>query len=102
MEDEVVRTMIWSETAARQLEDAYSFITKRSVANAEKVVRSIIAATAKLPKHPTMHPADKYKNNNDGTFRAFTVLNYRVSYQITDREIVIVRLRYSGRKPLEY
>ncbi len=46
-----------------------------------------------------MHPADKYKTGNDGSYRAFELHYYRVSYRIMNYEIKIVRVRHTSMIP---
>jgi len=50
-----------------------------------------------LPTQPEMFPPDKFKRNNDGTWRAFEKFHYRISYLITAKEIRIVRMRHTSR-----
>lgn len=49
-----------------------------------------------------MYPLDKYRMNNDGSFRAYELLRYRVSYQIIEKEIIIVRVRHTSMEPKQY
>ena len=94
-----LRLVIWPEKARKQLQRAYLYIKKDSVQNAEKVRKEILEATRNLPPNPERFPADKYKKDNDGTFRAFELHRYRIAYQITDDEIIIVRIRHTSMKP---
>ena len=55
-----------------------------------------------LKKHPDKYPLDKFKKNNPGIFRAFELYHYRISYAVTDKEIVITRVRHTSMEPLEY
>ena len=48
------------------------------------------------------HRKDAYKNNNDGHFYYFELLNYRISYYKSEDEIIIVRFRHVSMKPLNY
>ncbi len=84
-----------------QLQKAYKFIQKDSLQNATKVRDAIISATASLNNN-FLHIADKYKINNDGTYRAFELYNYRISYRITSIEIQILRLRHTKMQPLKF
>jgi plasmid stabilization system protein ParE len=73
-----------------------------SLQNAEKLRDEIIDLTIELPKHPEKHPLDKFKKDNDGTWRAFEKHHYRISYRITSKEIRIVRLRHTSKSPLNF
>ncbi len=93
---------VWTPQAITELKKAYKYIAQDSSQNAKKVVDEIVLLTDKLPEKPEMFPPDKFKKNNDGTWRAFEKFHYRVSYRITTKEIRIVRMRHTGRSPLQY
>ena len=61
-------TIIIDNEAKRQLREAYQYIKKDSVQNAEKVRSTIIATIKELIKNPEQHPPDKYRLNNDGCY----------------------------------
>lgn len=66
-----MRKVIWPLPAQKQLAKAYQFIVMASYQNAGKVKANILASTQKLPTNPEMHPMDKFRKNNDGSFRAY-------------------------------
>lgn len=92
----------WSPVAIKQLQKAYKYIKKHSLKNAEKVRNEIVAVTTSLGQHAERFPPDKYKQNNDGIYRAFELHRYRISYKIMKDEILIVRLRHTSMSPLSY
>jgi plasmid stabilization system protein ParE len=94
--------IVWNVKARNELKRIYEYILKDSYQNAIKVRNEIVATVLSLPEHPERHPSDKYKINNDGTWRAFEIYHYRISYRITNNEIRIVRLRHTSRSPLHY
>jgi len=55
-----------------------------------------------LKDNPEIHPLDKYRKNNKGDIRAFEKYSLRVAYQVTPKEIRIIRLRHTSRNPLRY
>ena len=93
---------VWAPQAIVELRKAYDYISKDSPQNARKVVDEPTRIADQLPVQPEMFPADKFKKNNDGSWRAFEKFHYRISYLITSREIRIVRMRHTGRTPLQY
>jgi plasmid stabilization system protein ParE len=93
---------VWSKGARMELRKAYEYILQDSPQNAAKVRDEIIDLTLDLPKHPEKHAPDKFKKNNDGTWRAFEIYHYRISYRIMTDEIRIVRMRHTSRSPLKY
>ena len=85
-----------------QLKQAYDYIKKDSPKNALTVKRDIFSACMALSAHPQKHPVDKYKRNNDGSYRAFEQHRYRIVYRILPTEIKVITLRHTSMEPLEY
>ena len=98
----MTREVIWPLQAQKQLSKVYEYILESSYQNAEKVREAILASTRRLATHPENHPPDKYRMNNDGSFRAYELLHYRVAYRITEKQIIIVRVRHTKMEPLKY
>jgi len=96
------RKLIWPQNPKHQLREAYDHIKKDSLVNADKVRNAIVAATLELRDHPNKYAVDKFKTNNDGTFRAFELFHYRIAYRVTDAEIIVVRVRHTSMEPLGY
>lgn len=93
---------VWSKKAKFQLQQAFNFIKQDSLQNAEKVRDEIINVTIDLVHHPEKYSLDKYKTINDGSYRALEIHRYRISYRVTKGFIRIVRMRHTGRSPLNY
>jgi len=93
---------VWTTKAITELRKAYNYISKDSPQNAKKVVDEIILLTDQLVAQPEIFPPDKFKKNNDGSWRAFEKFRYRISYRVTPKEIRIVRMRHTSRTPLQY
>jgi plasmid stabilization system protein ParE len=94
--------VVWDNLALRQLEQAFNYIKLDSIQNATRVKNDILSATGILKTHPEKYPTDKYKLNNDGTYRAFEKHRYRVAYRVLKHEIRILTLRHASMEPLEY
>ena len=90
----------WNKTALKQFEKAIDFIEKESPLYAEKVKLKILLKIDSLPEHPEKYYPDKYKLENDGTYRAFEIYHYRISYRIKNNEIRILRIRHTRQSPL--
>ena len=95
-------TIVWTTPAQLHIRQAYEHICADSAKNAFKVLEDIIAAINKASVNLTMHAPDKYRLNNDGTYRAFTKHHYRVSYRVTKNIIRVLRVRHTSRKPKIY
>lgn len=94
--------IVWDLKAKQELRKAYDFISKDSNHNALKVKQEIIEIVMSLTEYPDKHQLDKYKINNDGTWRAFEIHHYRISYRIKKDQIRIIRFRHTSRSPLPY
>jgi hypothetical protein len=53
-------------------------IKKDSLQSAEKVKKEIVQIAKDLVKNPQFYPPDKYRHNNDGSFRAYELHHYRI------------------------
>jgi plasmid stabilization system protein ParE len=98
----MVREVRWPPTVQNQLERAYRYILLDSYQNAEKVKADILASADKLAANPEMYPPDKYRKNNDGSFRAYELYHYRIAYRVTDKAIIITRIRHTSKEPRNY
>lgn len=98
----MVREVRWPLVAQNQLARAYRYILLYSYQNAEKVKSDILLSTRKLTAYPEIFPPDKYRKNNDGSFRAYELHHYRITYRVTEKEIIIVRVRHTMMEPKEY
>ncbi len=69
--------------AKLHLRNAYDYIKKDSLQNAEKVREKILASIQGLIKKPEVHAPDKHKIKNDGSYRAYEVTNtgFRIIFQ---------------------
>ena len=88
--------------AKLQLRLAYNYIRKDSFQNAEKVKADILASIKDLIKNPELHPPDKYRINNDGSFRAYELHKYRITYHVSDIQITVIRIRHTKMNPFSY
>ena len=98
----VINKIVWDKEAIQQFVKIIAFIKKDSIQNAEHVQLLLQQKLAELPKHPQKYPPDKYKLNNDGRFRAFTLFHYRISYYIAKQEIIILSIRHTKMLPKQY
>ena len=97
-----MRKIRWDKEATDSFTSAIKFIRKDSFDNAEKVRNGILLKTNGLKDNPEKCALDKFKVENDGSFRAFELYHYRVSYTITEKEIIITRVRHTKMIPLEH
>jgi plasmid stabilization system protein ParE len=96
------RQISWTKTALKQFEAIISYIASDSVVNAEKVSQEILNELNKAVKNSAFFPPDKYKQNNDGSYRAFEKHRYRIAYRFTGKAIRVLRVRHTSREPKMY
>lgn len=93
----------WSKQASRQLTDALDFIVKEGfVSYAFELEDKIISKIDNLENHYDSYHLDRFKLNNDGTYRAVEIDKYRISYRVKDQIVKIIRIRHTSRKPRKY
>jgi plasmid stabilization system protein ParE len=94
--------VVIANDAKAQLRQAYNYICNDSARNAEKVKDQILSSIKGLAINPEKHPPDQYKVDNDGSFRAYELFRYRISYHISDVQITVIRIRHTKMNPLHY
>jgi plasmid stabilization system protein ParE len=98
----LTRKIIWRKPTLLYLEKAIDYIRQDSIKNADIVANAIWAAIDKASRFPEHFPPDKYKLNNTGSFRAFEIYNFRISFYADADIIRIVRIRHTKQKPINY
>ena len=96
------REIIWDTRAVDSLKEAYLLIKKESPPSAKKVVQEIRDTIKLIASDPEIFEQDRFKNNNDGSYRAFEKYSYRIVYKFTENKILVLRVRHSSREPLIY
>jgi len=96
------RKIVWNKRPSKSLSKALKQISEDSMLAAERVEAAILMAIEELKIEPEKYPPDKYKINNSGSFKAFEIYNYRISYKYTDKEIRILRVRHVRQRPKNY
>ena len=94
--------VLWRKGALYHLDKNCNYISKSSLKSAKNVRDTIFEIAEKLKENPKIYPLDKYRKNNKGDIRAFEKFSLRIAYQITEKQIRIIRVRHTSRDPLEY
>lgn len=96
------RAIVWASVAVKQFTAAINYIANDSVQNAEKVQKEIVEKIFNLLLYPENYAPDKYRLKNDGSYRAFEIHHYRISYRLKKKEILIFRVRHTSQQPKKY
>lgn len=94
--------IVWSRNSQQQLERIFKYILYDSEKNARVVLEEIVSSINKAQHNPEFYGPDKFKENNDGSYRAYEIHHYRVSYRFAGDTIRILRVRHTSMKPKEY
>ena len=96
------RIINWDSAAIKQFNKAIQYIAEDSLQNAQKVKKGISEKIEKIITHPEIYSPDKFKQNNDGNFRAFELYHYRITNYVSETEIRILRVRHTKQEPKAY
>jgi plasmid stabilization system protein ParE len=94
--------IVIANLAKLQLREAYDFIKADSPKHAKKVRAKILSTIKELADQPERYSPDKYRLVNDGSYRAFEVYKYRISYHVSPEQITIVQVLHSKMEPRLY
>lgn len=94
--------LVWTRRSQQHLRALYKYISDDPAQNALKVVNDIIAAAEKAIVNPQYYNPDKYKINNDGSYRAFEKHRYRIVYRYQKNIIRVLRVRHTKMEPRNY
>jgi len=97
-----IKTIVWSKNAAGQYYEILEFLEKKAPEALPIVGNALLNTIDDLTAQYNNHPSDRFKKNNDGTYKAAVVYSYRISYQVTDSTVNILRIRHTSREPLNY
>jgi plasmid stabilization system protein ParE len=90
----------WSKTALNNLVAAVEYLEQKGYYKyAERLENEILKAIQELPRTHLQYENDRFKFNNDSTFKAFIIDKYRISFRVILSEIHILRIRHTSRKP---
>ncbi len=95
-------SVIWTKRSQKQMRQIFDYISIDSPKNAAKVTDRITEALDKAILDHEIYPRDKYRADNDSTYRAFEIDHYRVSYRAEENVIRVLRVRHTSRKPQLY
>lgn len=98
----VKNQLVWTKRSQLHMMALYKYISEASPQNAKKVINDIIIATEKAINNPKYYNPDKYKKDNDGSYRAFEKHRYRIVYRYKKNIIRVLRVRHTSMEPKTY
>ena len=97
-----IKTIVWSKNAASQYYEILEFLEDKAPEALSIVGNALFDVIDDLATQYNNHPSDRFKKNNDGTYKAAVVYSYRISYQVKEATVNILRIRHTSREPLNY
>jgi len=94
--------VIWSKNGLLQLKESLKDLKEKSPKSAAKIKSEILKTSRNLSYNPEIYSPDRFKKDNDGSFRTFEKYSYRVSYQVEKTRVIILRVRHTSREPLKH
>jgi plasmid stabilization system protein ParE len=94
--------LVWTKRSQQDMIAAYNYISLDSEHNAAKVLDAIVASMEKTITNPGFYGPDKFKADNDGSYRAFEKHHYRITYRHTKNTIRVLRVRHTKMEPRIY
>lgn len=95
-------SIVWTKLSLLHLMQIHAYINEHSTQNAAMVLEDIYNAMHRAISNPEMYNADKFKTNNDGSYRAFEIHRYRISYRFQHNTIRVLRIRHTSMNPKHY
>lgn len=65
-------------------------------------IAKILASIKELAARPEKHPTDKYCLKKDGSYRAFEIYKYRISFHVSQEQITVIMIRHTKMEPKSY
>lgn len=97
-----IKTIVWSKNAEKQYYEILNHLLEEAPQAIDKVGNALLDTIDDLALHFNHYPSDRFKRNNDGTYKAALVFSYRISYQIGGTTVNILRIRHTSKEPLDF
>ena len=89
----------WDKEAVEDLRTIYRYIKKKSPDNAEKVKKELLKIARGLNSFPEKYPEEALLKEEKGNFRSITKWHYKIIYEITSNEIIIIMIFHTSQHP---
>ena len=98
----VKNQLLWTRRSQLDMTALYKYVCEDSMQIALKIVNDIVAATEKAISNPEFYNPDKFKIDNDGSYRAFEKHRFRIAYRYQNNIIRVLRVRHTKMEPRNY
>ncbi len=97
-----VKEVIWSVNGEKQYYQILEHLSEEAPHVIDKVGNALLDTIEALSVNYNHYPADRFRKNNDGKYKAALIYSYRVSYYVGETSVRILRIRHTSREPLNY
>lgn len=97
-----IKEIVWSENATDHYFEILEYLNEKAPEVLSLVGNALLDTIDDLSTQYHIYPPDRFKHNNDGSYKAALVFSYRISYQITGTTVNILRIRHTSREPNNY
>ena len=94
--------LVSTKRSQQHMKALSKYISQDSPDKAKKVIEDIMSATKKSITDPEFYNPDKYKTNNDVSYRAFEKYRCRIAYRFTKNISRVLRVRHTKLEPKAY
>ena len=92
----------WSKSSIKQFVEILSFLeAQEQFKYAEQLEQEILKTIKLLSSNPSIFQIDRLKQDNDSSFYAFEIDSFRISFRKLPKEIRILRIRHTSRRPYQ-
>lgn len=94
--------VIWEDEAKDSLRRIYHYIKNReSIKQAKKVRNAITELAGSLGFLPRKFAKDPFLETETGEFRFKVIWSYKIVYEVTEKEVIILDIFHTSRNPQE-
>ena len=91
----------WHENARISLHTICDYIKNESAAAADKIKTAIVKETRSLKMLPERNSRELFMDASLGNFRFSVLWSYKIIYEVSDNEVVILDVFHTSRNPEE-
>ncbi|CAN5224015.1 hypothetical protein BH09BAC1_BH09BAC1_10570 [soil metagenome] len=89
----------WDDEAKQALKEIVQFIAKDSQAGALHVKKTLLKLSRTLGRFPNKFPQESLLNEIPGNYRSVAKWNWKIIYEVTHSEVVIVQVLDTRQDP---
>jgi plasmid stabilization system protein ParE len=97
-----MRQILWDKKAVNGFRNFIEYIRENSWSRADELTTELLDKLDEAAVHPERNRPDPYKQENDGSYRAFEYKSLRIAYRFTETQIKVLRARHVRMKPEYY